>query len=299
MRFLRQPPTVIMKTEIVILVYQLSAVFFLLGGYDADKSNLNSALIMVICIPMLLHRGLLVNPFLWLTIFVITLTKNLTYWDTTANHQFLIAYWALALGVAAASHRVEKSLAWMAQSLIGLVFAFAIIWKLRTGEYDDGAFFYFFFLRVERFSLIPLKLGMLEPFDINAIKAIWSSAGMFPCRDALIDISTSARLHNLSLICCYWTLFIEGAVAITFLLRKPQVLCNIRDYLLLIFIVSTYVLSPFDGHFGLILALMGIAQCPLQASARQWAYLCAFVVLPSATYVYGLKVEWIGQLLSP
>ncbi|MCJ8283723.1 MAG: hypothetical protein MJK14_29075, partial [Rivularia sp. ALOHA_DT_140] len=54
-----------------------------------------------------------------------------------------------------------------------------------------------------------------------------------------------------------------------------------RDWLLIVFIITTYFLLPVLG-FAYVLAIMGLAQCPSTRVSVRTTYLCLFGLLQLA-----------------
>ena len=75
-----------------------------------------------------------------------------------------------------------------------------------------------------------------------------------------------------------WTIGLEALIGLGFLVRRPARLAGIRDYLLLLFIASTYALAPVVG-FGWLLVVMGFAQAEGPIRYLHLLYVAALLVL--------------------
>jgi hypothetical protein len=90
----------------------------------------------------------------------------------------------------------------------------------------------------------------------------------------------------------WWTLAIEGAVALAFLSRGTSLLGRHRDHLLITFTVSTYLAAPVLG-FGWLLLVLGLAQLRTTASHLRILYVAAFVVVRlGSTPLIQLVARW-------
>ena len=90
----------------------------------------------------LLWRRALTHPSLWLALATLTGIRVMADWPLSDNHAYLLSYWCLACGLANLSEEAQRYLARNARWMIGLVFAFALLWKLLPGsDYTSGVFF--------------------------------------------------------------------------------------------------------------------------------------------------------------
>ena len=96
-----------------------------------------------------------------------------------------------------------------------------------------------------------------------------------------VTLETSEALRAVALGASYWTLLIEGVVAIAFLLAGIQWLAHARDWLLLLFVATTYFLLPVLG-FAYVILIMGLAQCSSEHTGKRLVYLGLFASLQLA-----------------
>ena len=178
-------------------------------------------------------------------------------WESADNHKYLIVYWCAALFVTHLFSAGEKALKYSARWLIGLAFVFALIWKLISPDFLNGNFFEHTFLFDERFASKLKIIGLLgaDPIDFNLVAADALTA--YDSRLHEVDILTNNKLKLLAKIFSYFTLLLEGIIAVCFFLPGKYKLSALRDIFLILFILSTYFLAPVIG-FGWVIATLVI-----------------------------------------
>lgn len=214
---------------------------------------------------MLLSPWLLLRPAAWVVVCALFWGFNLTDWAWIDNHKYLMSYWVLVCLLCLRSPRPGAVLAHNARWLIGLAFAFAVLWKLLAGQYLDGSFLHYTFLADDRLSFAARWLGGLSPDQLAHNRFLETDLALNPQGGGSVPFETTDRMRMVALISSYWTLFIEGLVALAFLLpaawgRVARWLSTTRDLWLLVFLVTTYLLLPVLG-FAYLLAIMGFCQC--------------------------------------
>lgn len=256
-----------------LMALRMTALLFLL--YGSSDLWLDIPLQMV-CGALLLSPYLLRQPAAWATVCVLLWGFNLADWAWIDNHKYLMSYWALVCVLALISPRPGEVLAHNARWLIGLAFAFALLWKLLAGQYLDGSFLHYTFLGDERLSFASRWLGGLSVDQLAHNRAVEAELADHPALGAAVAFHTTALMRQTALISSYWTLFIEGTVAFAFLLPSrlatefheksttgPRRLLGwfsaTRDLWLLGFLLTTYLLLPVLG-FAYLLAVMGFCQ---------------------------------------
>ena len=237
-------------------------------------------MLMVLCGSMLVFPALLESRVLWLLVCGCVWWLNGVDWLWIDNHQFLISYWCLACALAVQSDRTGEILRLNAATLVGFSFLFAVVWKLVGGEYIDGSFFYYSLLTDSRLEILGRLFGGAGAEVFATASASVDALIEFPDAGAVLTLPEDAGLRRFGLIASWWTLFIEGAVAVAFLLRVRWVGCcrGLADALLIVFVATTYVFIPVVG-FGNILALLGLAACPDERKKTRVAYLLLFALL--------------------
>lgn len=237
----------------------------------------------IICGLMLIAPAFLSNQVLWLVICAFVWTVNANDWLWIDNHKILISYWCLVCALAVSSQEPDRVLSWNARLLIGLSFAFATIWKIIGGEYWNGAFLHHTFLIEYRVETVATIISGLSPDILPQNQILVEILSSFPNIVQSVTLFSSPRLEMITLVASYWTLFIEGIIALAFLGKSFSWLFQIRNWLLIIFIVTTYFLLPVLG-FAYILAIMGFAQCSIDSRYQRIIYIFLWGFLQFARF---------------
>jgi hypothetical protein len=230
----------------------------------------------VLCGVMLVRPELTRNPWMWILITASSWTVNASNWTWIDNHKYLISYWCLVCAIAcrpgASEKRCGTILGWNANLLIAMTFLLATGWKIAGNEYFDGSFLYYTALTDSRLDTISVQLGGMDPAVLSQTRLVMSTLKDFPVMDAAVSLPDSSRLANVMLVMSWWTLAIEGAIAVAFFLKW-----RVRHLLLIVFLASTYFLLPVLG-FGYVLAIMGLSSCTGEQKRTRIAYLTVFLV---------------------
>ncbi len=236
------------------------------------------AAVAVTCVIALPRPAVLCSPWLWGAAFVTIGLRQLMTWHTIDDHIIATTYWcgALALGLTATEPR--RTLAASARLLVGALFAFAVGWKLRSGEFLDGSFFRYSLLFDDRFDVVARVVGGTATAALDAniadVNALVASGGGSP-----VHLREGPRNVAVANVFTYWGVGIEAAVAVAFLLPLRRRFAWLRHATLIAFVASTYVVVPIGG-FGSLLLVLGAAMAPegrLQvgyylAGASLWAW---------------------------
>ncbi|NET33920.1 MAG: hypothetical protein F6K19_18180 [Cyanothece sp. SIO1E1] len=266
------------------LVYQpkylltLRLTLLLIVLHEIDQFQLTRVPERLLAGLMLLYPQLLSQKLLWLLLCAALVGHNLKFWFILFNHEYLITYWCLVCTLAVYAKSPDQILTRNAKLLIGLCFCFATIWKLLSGEYLDGSFLHLTFLLDQRLEMGAVLFGGAEPGALAANRDLFS---LLQTRgpEETSTLATSLRLSWVSLFFSYWTLLSEGGIAIAFLSPYPTWLSNNRDWLLILFILTTYAVIPVFA-FAAILSLLGLAQCPLNLTKRRAIYIAILLLIP-------------------
>ncbi len=203
----------------------------------------------------LLAPGLFRAPFLWLGLTILTGLRVVLDWPLPDNHAYLLFYWCLAVTISLVMGDPGRLLAINARLLIGLVFAFSVLWKLvLSPDFMNGTFFTVTLLSDARFEGFARVAGGLSEEGYEALREFIRGTG-----DAYGAPEIPPRLLALSTFLTYWTIAIEAAVAVLFFLPLRLAISGLRDYLLILFCLTTYGVANVDG-FGWLLLAMGVAQ---------------------------------------
>lgn len=215
--------------------------------------------ILVAAVIGLVIPKILRNAALWFLLTGITLTRVIADWPLSDNHAYLLFIWCFAIFISAL-RKDEVMLAKNAKLMIGLVFAFAFIWKvLLSADYLDGRFFSFAMIEDGRFSEFTQLVCNINKDDL------------YDFRDYITQHVDGQLLHTIPIqfnIGCvnkvsgfitYYTLLLELLVSIMFLFPRKLKLSIYRDYFLILFCISIYSVATVEG-FGWLLIAMGVCQ---------------------------------------
>lgn len=202
--------------------------------------------------------------------------------DTLDNHFYLSMYWSLALCISLTlpAERRLAALKLNAKWLIGFCMLFATAWKIISPDYLSGAFFNFFVIADNRFHDVARIVGGMTQDDIDHNFRIFTDVqnGLIPLAGYDIAMRFPPGLRPLAAVMTWWTVLIEGVLAMLFLAPAQQSIMRARNGLLLAFGFTTYLVAPVKG-FGATLMIMGYAQCPEDARNWRMAYLAAIIVI--------------------
>jgi hypothetical protein len=199
-------------------------------------------------------------------------------WPIGDNHAYLLAYWCLAVALGCAVRERDAVCAVSARWLVGLVFAFAVLWKAISPDYLDGRFFRVTLAVDPRFESFTQLAAGLAPDELAAQRGFLVQH----VDDALGVAETGppepTRLRAVALVVTWTTFAAEVALALAFLWPLGRGPSRWRDPPLLAFSAGTYAVAPVEG-FGWLLLALGLAQCD---RARPWlraAYPAVFALL--------------------
>lgn len=277
--------------EPIDLVPRLTLVFVLI--YRVDSSTLQFATI-VLGLTGLVFPGLHRSRFLWLATTAVFGVRILLAGHNLDNHGYLITWWCLALACAYSLDDPERAFRTQGRLMIGWCFLFATLWKgVLAHDYVSGDFFHLAYLNDHRLiDVTRLIGGGLSDATLAENRAL-----IRQLRDASlglesVTLTSTPRIHPLSLLSAWWTVIIEAVVTVLFLLPVRRVPAYLRDGSLLLFSVTTYAIVPIMG-FGLILMVMGIAQTRPQDGGTRLAYVLASFVIVFYRYVPWL--DWVAD----
>ena len=225
----------------------------------------------------LLAPGLLRAPMLWLGLTALTGLRVVLDWPLPDNHAYLLFYWCLAVTLSLVLKDSAKILSVNARLMIGLVFAFSVLWKLvLSPDFMNGTFFGVTLLTDPRFEGFARVAGGLSAEGYDALREFMRGGGTAYVGAEVPEIPP--RLAALSQFLTYWTIAIEAAVAVFFFLPVRLAVSGLRDYFLIIFCVTTYGVANVDG-FGWLLLAMGAAQMGEGRTRVRLLYVAAFLLI--------------------
>lgn len=274
-----------------LLVLRFTLLLLLL---DATHAASFVVPLRILCGSMLVFGRLTRNRWLWTALAGTLGAHTLQGYWTIDNHQFLIAYWTLACALACWSRDADRVLCANARLLTALVFVFATAWKLLGGAYLDGSFFTHELLLDPRFAALAHLTTGIEQGALDYNREMARMLTTFPEGGIIVKIASAGAVTTVARALSYATILIEGSVAVAFLaaLRKPG--SEVADWLLIAFIVTTYTLTPVIG-FGVVLTILGFAQCPVDRTQTRCGYLWTFVLVQFALLS---QTDTLAQLLS-
>jgi hypothetical protein len=228
----------------------------------------------------LLVPGWLRRPGLWFALAILTAVRSISDWPLADNHAYLISYWCLAIGLSLIARDTEGCLSFNGRLLIGLVFAFAVLWKLvLSADFLDGTFLRVTMLQDPRFEdWTRLSTGMsVDQLDAHRIALDRHLDA--PPFEIEPGPNLPARFVWVAQLTTIWIAAIELAVAASFLLWwRSGALSRLRDTLLMAFCVTTYAVATVEG-FGWLLISMGVAQCEPDRRKTRGFYLASFALI--------------------
>lgn len=202
--------------------------------------------------------------------------NNVERWAVSDNHKFLTSYWCLAVAICLCVRDREEALATTGRLLIGLVFLFATIWKITSNDYLTGETFHFLLISDVRFFPLAYLFCDFPPELCYANQqALEASLGSL---SPTIPLQGTDAMPGFATFLTWFTVAIEGIIAVLFLIPPQQPLAKWRDAVLLSFVVVTY--PPTNViHFGWVLIAMAVAQCPKEHRGTRLAYVVSFLFI--------------------
>ena len=227
----------------------------------------------------LLIPGWLRRPPLWFALAGLTALRFWTDWPLADNHAYLISYWCLAVGISLVVRDTEACLALNGRLLIGLAFAFAVLWKgVLSPDFINGTFLRVTMLQDPRFEDWTLLSTGLSADQLEIQHAALDRHLDSPPFEVEPGPALSARFSWIADATTYWTAAIELALAAAFLWWKGGVLSRARHALLIVFCATTYAVATVEG-FGWLLISMGVAQCDPRLVKTRALYIASFALI--------------------
>ena len=229
---------------------------------------------------------------LWIALSALTALRVILNWPMADNHAYLLCYWYPAVSLALVSHDPRACLALNGRLLIGLAVALATLWKVALSpDYLDGRFFRVMMLTDLRFDGLTQLAGGLTPDLLESLRGFLTQHVDGQLLDPLDASLEPVRFRWLAHLMTWWTVLLEGAVAVAFLWPVDRGPSKLRHALLLTFCGTTYAIAPVEG-FGWLLIAMGVAQCEPARHKTQLLYLAVFALI-----LFYREVPWAERLL--
>jgi hypothetical protein len=237
------------------------------------------AALLVLAGAGLLVPGWLRRPTLWFALAALTAVRAIGDWPLADNHAYLISYWCLAIGLSSIVRDTDGCLAFNGRLLIGLVFAFAVLWKLLLSpDFLDGTFLRVTMLQDPRFEDWTRLSSGISIDQLDAHRNALDRHLDAPPYEVEPGPALPTRFVWVAALATIWTAAIELAVAASFLGWGSGVLSRLRHALLIAFCVTTYAVATVEG-FGWLLISMGVAQCDPNRLKTRLAYLASFALI--------------------
>ena len=247
--------------------------------------------ILALAMLALISPAALKRAWLWNALALLIAVRIVGDWPLADNHIYLLAYWCLAIGLASAAPLPAAALARSSRLLIGLAFAFAVIWKaFLAPDFIDGRFFRVTLLTDPRFEDAAVLIGGLSRDQIRANREALAALPEGAVHAEPPVIVETTRLKRLAWMSTFGILAMESAVSVVMLLPSAFTTLVLRHFLLLSFCAVTYAFAPVAG-FGWLLLAMGLAQCQDEWTVVRVIYLGMFLLV-----LFYSEVPWAGLM---
>ncbi|MGI9518897.1 MAG: hypothetical protein ACR2NP_17720 [Pirellulaceae bacterium] len=235
---------------------------------------------------------------LWLTVVLLWVPTLYYEWCNHEDHVYFAIYWCAVLGLATWRpavvvagklrqrsdskewHRdTEKFIRVSARWLIGLCFLFAFAWKLASPEFRDGSLFQYKLTCDNRFS----ETLAIYPGGMDVPTLLVNYEKMHELRSPAAQVTAQPlqytdRISWMSHAMTWWTILIEGLLAVAFLWPAGRRVNLVRNASLILFALSTYVIAPVMGY-GFAFMILGFANTESHERKTRWTYFGALIIL--------------------
>ena len=259
------------RRDIVVLI-TIAALFFV------AHTTTSIIFVAMVTSASLLFPRVRRGPWIWFATAAFFTPLLIFNWHHQEDHTYLAVYWCLALGLAFIGRRPIAVMAINGRVLIGLVFAFAVMWKIITPAFVDGSLFHYKLLFDYRFrDTLTQSVGRLSEtetqLNLQSINGLQAPTSRLTRAVMHYPSSVSWLAHSMT----WATIAIELLLAIAFLVRRHW-LHRFRNTALCFFMLSTYTMVPVLG-FGMLFASLGIAQTRRREKGARLAYLATALFL--------------------
>jgi hypothetical protein len=248
--------------------------------------------ILALAVLVLVFPRALRHPLVWGAAALSIAIRILEDWPLADNHIYLLCYWALGIALAVRAADPPRALASTSRWLVGLAFAFAVLWKaFLSPDFLDGRFFRVTLLTDPRFGAAVQLIGGLSADQLDANR---KALAVLPGGAELLEppvVEEPAALRALATASTWGILGLEAAVALLMFLPAAPAVSFLRPATLLVFCGVTYAFAPVAG-FGWLLLAMGLAQIEARHVWLARAYVVAFLVV----IFYG-EIPWADLTL--
>ena len=231
----------------------LLSVFFIVMHFESviEKSPVLYIPILALGSVGILFEKSRKNKYLWILLSFFYFLFVIQNWQIIDNHIYLWGYWLIAISVSFFSPHKNTSIKLSAKYLIAFCMAYAFFQKLNP-NFVSGDFFYFKLITDPRFNFI----GPLIQYNIAEV----ISENKFLIKKLTFETKTIVLnagpyvLHPISQFLTWYTLIIEGLLALIFFLPRKRF--YIWQHSLLLLFGSLYFVLPIRG-FAYALLIMG------------------------------------------
>lgn len=190
----------------------------------------------------------------WFGLCILLGSTLISYWAFLGNHAFSLFYWLLALFISCFVQKRLEFLALSARWIIGFIFLFAFMWKLISGDFSTGATMRYLLTSTLPLGQTAVLLTSLTQEqlmqNIRNIDSVISFSTTSPARIiAPPDVSVLADVLTRA------TQFVEGTLALCFLVPLPRRWQWLREASLIGFFVTAYTIlpvAPFSTQFAFL-----------------------------------------------
>tara|TARA_Y100001935_G_scaffold252429_1_gene256317 strand:- start:4320 stop:5192 length:873 start_codon:yes stop_codon:yes gene_type:complete len=191
------------------------------------------------------------SKYYWISITTFYFLFVIQNWQIIDNHIYLWGYWLLAICTSFFTTNQHESLKLSAKYLIAFCMAYAFVQKLNP-NFLSGDFFYYKLITDQRFNfigpLIQYNLSEVISENIYLINKV-----TYETKTVILNAGPYI-LHPISKFLTWYTLIIEGILALLFFLKRKKVYIWQHSFLLIF--GSLYFVLPIRG-FAYALLTMG------------------------------------------
>ena len=272
-------------------VAELSIQFTLLTLLLTQTGNTYTRpLILSLAAIGLLSAQLRRQPVIWFSLFLLTGFRVIDQWPMADNHAYLLALWCLTLFLTLYRESPTRVLANNARILIGLVFLLASFQKMSAMDYMNGTFFRYLFLTDDRFEDFAILFGNISYQQIDEARKLLDAYQFTPTLFHGEIIPISVEFHMLVILATWWNVLDQIVVACCFLSPTNSLLYKNRDFVLLVFCITTYAVAPVPG-FAWLLISMALAQSEPKPHIQIAYFVTFFIVL------FYYQIHWTTLLV--
>jgi hypothetical protein len=261
----------------------LTGLLLVLYGSDDPLSSVLVRVLGILAIFLIDHQRL--SQVVWFAIASVLTISHIGRIYTVDNHKVLLAYWTIAIALSPPTQR-GGFLATNARLLICGVFVAATAWKCASGDFLNGSFMTFTLLLDSRFAAFT---SWTTGVDAAALfENTLQLRRVINHEVSAAELLSGERVQFIANALTWYTLAVEGSVALAFLVPRTSLLGRIRNALLIVFIATVYSVATVIG-FAWTLSILGYVQCAVSEKRSRVAFLLCFML----TQFYLVPWRWI------